>query len=237
MNRLTRSRLEMGARALEFSKAHPDESPGYTGALTELEGLLARSEQLADQQRLGVQEVRGATARKRELRREIRQQHLVHVARAAQRAAREVPELAQKFVLARQPAPYLSFRSLARTLLAEAQERKEVLIKHGLVERVLDGLSRSLVEFDEGLAQGAEGRRLHVAAAVELDVVAGEVVQIVRIVDGLNRFRFSSDPDLLAAWRSASNVVGPARTRGRSDGGTDKPAETLPAGGEIKPAA
>ncbi|MEO7137192.1 MAG: hypothetical protein ABI037_05720 [Gemmatimonadales bacterium] len=232
MDRVTRSRLEMGARALEFSLAHRDESSGYTVALTELEGLLRRSEQLTDQQRVGVQKVRAATARKRELRREIRQQHLMHVAMAARRAAREVPELAQKFVLARHPAPYLSFRSLARTLLSEAQERKEILVKHGLVERVLDGMARSLVQFDEALAQGQEGRRMHVAASVELEVVAGELVQIVRIVDGLNRFRFSGDPDLFAAWRSASNVVGPSHPAA-------KPAapEAPPSDGAVKPAA
>jgi hypothetical protein len=231
MDKLTRSRLEMGARALAFSRAHPDESAGYTGALTELEGLLARSDQLTDQQRLGIQQVRAATARKRELRREIRQQHLVHVARAAQRAAREVPELTQKFVLARQPAPYLSFRSLARTLLAEAQERKELLVKHGMVDRVLDGMARSLTQFDEALARATEGRRMHVAAAVELEVVAGEVVQIVRMIDGLNRFRFSGDPDLFAAWRSASNVVGPSHPAARPG------PEAPPSEGAVKPAA
>jgi hypothetical protein len=231
MDRLTRGRLEMGARALEFSRAHSDDSAGYTTALTELEGLLARSEQLADQQRLGVQQVRAATARKRELRRGIRQQHLVHVARAAQRAAREAPELTQKFVLARQPAPYLSFRSLARTLLAEAQERKELLVKHGMVERVLDGMARSLAQFDEALGQSAEGRRMHVAAAVELEVVAGDVVQIVRVIDGLNRFRFSGDPDLFAAWRSASNVVGPSHATAKPD------PEAPPSEGAVKPAA
>jgi len=153
MKKDSRSRFEMGARALEFSQAHPDESSGYNGAVADLERLLARSEQLADQQRLGIAKVRAATARKRELRREIRQQHLVRVARAAQRAAREVPELAQKFVLAREHAPYLSFRSLARTLLAEAQERKELLVKHGLVERVLDGMARSLAQFDEAVCR------------------------------------------------------------------------------------
>jgi hypothetical protein len=231
MDRLTRSRLEMGARALEFSRAHPDDSPGYTATLAELEGLLARSEQLADQQRLGVQQVRAATARKRELRRGIRQQHLVHIAMAAQRAAREVPELTQKFVLARQPAPYLSFRSLARTLLSEAQERKELLVKHGLVERVLDGMARSLAQFDEALAQAAEGRRMHVAAVVELDVVAGDVVQLIRVIDGLNRFRFSGDPDLFAAWRSASNVVGPSHPAARPG------PEAPPSEGAVKPAA
>ncbi len=214
----------MGSRALEFSRAHPDESPGYIAALAQLEEQLARSRQLAEQQLRGIVEVRAASARKRALRRSVRQHHLVHVAQAARRAAKELPELEQKFALAREPVPYLAFKTLARTMVAEAQQQKELLIRHGLVERVLQSLAVSLDEFDRAAEQASEGRRVHIGARVELDVVADEVVQIVRVVDGLNRFRFSGDPDLMAAWRSASNVVGPP-----------KPAEKDAS--EIEPAA
>jgi hypothetical protein len=228
MNARTRSRLEMARRALEFAEAHTDPSTGYTAAVAELKELLARAEQLTDLHRQGIAEVRAATQRKSNLRRSIRQGQLLHVARAAQRAAREQPELAQKFALARQPIPYLTFRSLARTLAAEAEGRKEILVRHGLVDSVLVSLTESLGQFDQALARGAEGRRIHVAAAVELDVVAGEAVQIVRVMDGHNRVRFARDPDLLAAWKSASNVIGPSRS------GTP---EAPPSEGAEKPAA
>jgi hypothetical protein len=237
MNARTRSRLEMARRALEFAQAHTDPSQGYTAAVRELAELLARSEQLTDLHRQGTAEVRAATQRKSNLRRSIRQGQLMHVATAAQRAAKEEPELAQKFVLARQPTAYLSFRSLARTVAAEAEGRKEILVKHGLVDSVLVSLTESLGQFDQALAQGAEGRRIHIAAAVELHVVSGEAVQIVRVMDGHNRVRFAGDPDLLAAWKSASNVVGPARTGGRADGRTETPSQTPPSEGAVKPAA
>jgi hypothetical protein len=154
------------------------------------------------------------------------------VARAAKRAAREVPELTQRFALAREPIPYLTFRTLARNVTEEAQQRKELLVKYGLVEQVLDSLVESLDQFDRAMGQGAEGRRIHIAASVELDVVADEVVEIVQVIDGLNRFRFANDPDVFAAWRSARNVIGPSRTAEKSTA-----PETPPPGGEIKPAA
>src|SRR3954465_6606218 len=135
MNKRTRSRLEMAARALEFCEAHPEDSAGYTAAVADLRELLARSQQLTDLHRQGVAEVRAATKRKRALRRSIRQGQLVHVVRAAERAARDLPELAQKFVLTPQSTAYLAFRSLARTVSAEAEARKELLVKHGLVDR------------------------------------------------------------------------------------------------------
>ena len=157
MNAKARRKLEMGARALDFSRAHPDASPGYTAALTRLEERLARGEQLASQQREGQLEVRAATARKAELRRAMRRAHLSHLAQVAKVAAREVPELAQKLVLRPGPTTYLAFRTAARGMAAEAQNQKEVLVKHGLVETVLDNLVQALDQFDAAMEQAAGG--------------------------------------------------------------------------------
>jgi hypothetical protein len=201
----------MAGRALEFSRAHPDDSDGYRVALQQLEEQVALSEQLADQQREGMVEVRAATARKRDLIRAMRRRQLVHVARVAQRAARELPELAQKFDLPRLPIPHLAFMSGARTMAAEARRHKELLIRHGLVERILEGLEQSLDQFDRAVAQGSEGRRVHIGAVARLDSLANDMVQLVKVIDGANRDRFADDRDLMAAWKSASKVVVPRR--------------------------
>jgi hypothetical protein len=44
--------------------------------------------------------------------------------------------------------------------------------------------------------------------------------------------RFAGDPDLLAAWRSASNVIGPSRPAAKPEGSEAPPSE-----GAAKPAA
>lgn len=74
MNAKSRRRIEMGTRVLDFSRTHPDASAGYTAALTRLEALLGRADELASRQRDGLLEVRGSTARKR--------QHGIRVTRA-----------------------------------------------------------------------------------------------------------------------------------------------------------
>jgi len=229
MNASTRRKLDMGARALGFSKAHPDESQGYITVVAQLEQLLTRADQLDRRQREGVVAVRAATARKQDLRHRMRRQQLVHVAAAAQRAAKELPELSQKFVLLRETVPYVTFRTLASTIATEAQNHKDLLVRHGMVERVLDSVVESLSAFDRTVEQGNEGRRIHVLASAELHVVADEVMQIVRVIDGLNRFRFAEEPELLRGWQSASNIVDvphPSEDDGEGD-----------AGGEVKPAA
>jgi hypothetical protein len=46
MDEETRNKLEMGRRALEFCRAHPDSSPEYVATVARLKMFLARAEQL-----------------------------------------------------------------------------------------------------------------------------------------------------------------------------------------------
>jgi hypothetical protein len=199
----------------------------------QLKERLARAEQLGMEQERGITEVHAATARKKELKRSLRWSQLVHLAGVAERAAREVPELVQKFDLPRVPRRNRGFSTVARTMVEEAQRHKDMLIKHGLVEQILESLGQSLDQFDEVVQHAAEGRRVHIGARANLEVVADEVVQIVKILDGYNRYRFIAQPDLLAAWTAARNIV---RTGGPADERTDGQSSP-PAGGAISPAA
>ena len=224
----------MARRVLNFSQAHPNPSSGYAAALARLEKALAEADLLAARQLAGINAVRSATAQKRTLRRKMRRSHLVHLSRVAEAAAAEVPDIAQKFRLTREGVPYLAFRTAARGMSAEAQNQKEVLIRHGLLDSVLESLSQTLDQFDQAVEQGTDGRRTHVGASAELDVLAEELSQTVRLMHGTNRYRFGEDPNLLAEWQSASNVVG---RRGSGEGRDTPPSGTAPQGGEIRPAA
>lgn len=233
MDARTRRTVEMGTRSLEFSHAHPHTSAGYAAALARLQDRLDRAEVLAAQQMEGLRTVRVATARKLELSKLLRGAHLAHVSQVGKVAAREVPELERTFEFRPGTRAYLAFRTAARGMMAEAESHKEVMVRHGLDESVLEGLRVGLDQFDAAVDQGLAGRQAHVGASAELFAVAEEIVQIVRVMDGLNRTRFLNDAEALARWESASNL--PAR-RGSSNG---KPAAevTPPEGGEARPAA
>ena len=211
MNAKTRSKIEMGLRVLRFSQAHPDPSPGYAAALADLEAGLTRAQQLADRQQQGIAAFRGANQQKRFLRRKMRTQ-LGHLARVAERAAKEVPELRAKFVPGPGALSYQSFRTAARTMVAEATGNKELLVRYGLADTVLDSLTQNLQRFEQLLEQAADARRQHVGASAELDVEGDETVNTVKVMDGLNRSRFGEDAEVLAEWTSASNVIGPSRS-------------------------
>ncbi len=61
------------------------------------------------------------------------------------------------------------------------------------------------------------GRREHpslrsgqaIGASADLEAVAAEVAEQVRVLDGLVRYRFGDDAELMGAWASARNVMGP----------------------------
>ena len=227
MDARSRRKIEMGRRALEFCGAHPDESPGYAAIVALLGAILARATGAAEVQRRGFLAVRAATRLKRDLRARMRTAHLDHLASVGQVAAREVPGLERKFVLAPDATTYLAFRTAAQGIAADALAVKEVLVRHGLVESVLADLDQTLTQFDAAVEQGAEGRRLHVGASAELSALADEIVQVVKVMSGLNRLRFAGNRDLIAAWESASSVVATPTA----------PPPAPPAAGEVKPAA
>lgn len=234
MNAKTRSKLNMGDRALNFSRAHPDPSSGYAAALTSLEQGLTRAAELARIQQEGISQRLAANGRKRALQRQMSRTQLRHLTQVAKVASREAPELAGKFSFkAPGPRPYRAFRALAGSLVAEAQNQKDVLVKHGLADTVLDSLVQSLDQFDQASTASTDALRAHVSARVELDIIADEVVETVHVMDTLNRWRFANDPEIVAEWESVSNVIGPARPA------ADKPTtpEQPSAGGETRPAA
>jgi len=66
---------------------------------------------------------------------------------------------------------------------------------------------------DQGLVLPGEGRRNHVGASADLKAVAAEFKEHVR-VHVLVRFRFGENAELMGAWASARNVLGPFKPQG-----------------------
>jgi uncharacterized protein (UPF0210 family) len=223
----TRRKLNMAARVLQFSEEHPSQSPGFVAAVTRLQESVARAEQLARQQLAGQNEVRVATARKAELRRQIRSTYLDHILTVAQSASVEERELAQRFTYPHDATTYQAFFTAATSILAEAESRKDLLMKHGLAEEVLSGFRVALDQFQTVVEQGDAGRLAHVGASADLRTVSEQAAQVVKVMNGLVRILYANQSEPLAKWESASNVIGPPHPQ------DDDP--TAP--GELKPAA
>ena len=131
MNKESRRKIEMGTRALEFSRAHPDTDPGTVTQVSRLEQLLARATEAATVQRDGLVHTHAASARKKELRRQMREGPIAHLAQVGRAAAREQHELAKTFTFKPGASTYLAFRTAARSMASSAQEHRELLVKYG----------------------------------------------------------------------------------------------------------
>jgi hypothetical protein len=214
----------MARSALNFTRAHPVESPGYAAALKRLEDAVTRLEAVAGEQRDGQLEERVASKLRRELRRQMKNGHLAHIIHVAKVAAQEAPALPGKLVYKPGSRTHEAFFTTARGMATEAQTHKDLLIKYGMVESVFDGLLQSLAQFEAAVQRGIEARRAHVAASAELEAVADEILQLVHAMDGVNQLRFANDADLLAAWESASSVVTTPRSAPDQEGTQQQPA-------------
>jgi hypothetical protein len=236
MNRQVRRRLEMAVRVRDFSRTHPSADASYASVLSRLEGAITRMEALAGQQQGGYLSKHSSTVRRKDLRRRLHGGLLRHLVTIAADAASENPALTEMFRLPAANATNKAFQTLARKMLEQGQAQKELLAKHGLADRLLDDLGAAVNEFDASLAETNGGKQDHVLARAELDALSDEVMRLVGMLDGLNRYRFERDRQLLVAWESARHVVtGPqAETEEKPETSTG-PVQAGP--GEVKPAA
>jgi hypothetical protein len=227
----------MAVSVRDFSRAHPSADASYASVLGRLETSITRMEELAGQQQGGYLSKHSSTVRRQGLRRRLHGGLLRHLVTIAQDAAAESPALTEMFQLPPANATHRTFQTLARKMLEQGQAQKELFAKHGLADKLLDDLAAAVDEFDASVAETNEGKQGHVLARAELDTVSDEVINLVGMLDGLNRYRFDRDPQLLAAWESAKHVV----TGPQAKASEEKPAP--PAGPaqagpeEVKPAA
>ena len=209
MNAMLRRRLERAARVRDFIRAHPSDGPGEATALAKLEELLTRADALAAQQRAGVVATRSATMQREELRHALQGKLLKYLAAVGAVAAKDNTELAPQFRLPRSSASNQAFLTMARVMLDKATAQKDLLVSRGMSEKLIDDLGTALTEFEKTLEATRAGRRDHVGASADLQSVTAEITEQVRLLDGLVRYRFGDDAELMGSWASARNVLGP----------------------------
>jgi hypothetical protein len=237
MNRQIRRRKEMAVRVRDFSHAHPSADPSFVSILGRLEDGINRLVALEGQQTGGFLSKHSSAVRRRGLRRRLREGLLRHLVTVARDAAAEQPQLLEMFELPPHNLTNGAFQSLSRKLLEQGVAQKEVLVKHGLSDRLLDDLTAAVAEFDASVAETNSGLNDHVLAGAELRRVSDEIMQLVAMMDGVNRYRFEREPQLLVAWESAKHVLtGPLTAEEKQPGQPVQPGGTGQPG-EVKPAA
>ena len=193
MNAQLRRRLEMAGRVREFLRAHKTDGVGEGLGLAKLEELVQRGEVLASQQRSGIVANRSSTKRRRNLRRALQSKLLLYLRAVGAVAAKEL--------------------TMARGMLEKATLHKDVLVNRGMSEQLLGDLAGALGEFELTIEATRAAQRQHIGASADLEAVAAEIAEQVRVLDGLVRYRFGDNAELMGAWASARNVLGPFKPK------------------------
>jgi len=209
MNARLRRRLEMAARVRDFLRAHQMDGVGQGLGLGKLEELLERAENLATQQRTGVAVERSAVKQRQEIRRTLQPKILGYLSVVGAVAATQNAELAEQFRMPPPNATRQALLTMSRAILQKATVQKQQLVGLGMSEHVLDELATAVGEYEQTLEATSAGRREHVGARADLKAIAAEISKQLRLLDKVVRYRFGDNPELMGAWESARNVVGP----------------------------
>ena len=180
--------------------------------LAKLEELVQRADGLVARQRAGIAVARAATLQREGIRDTLQTALLRYLRAVSQAAAKENADLLAQFRMPHVNVSHRVFVAAVRGLVAKATEQKDLLVSHGMQPSLLDDLGAALAEFEQTLEASRAGRREHVGASADLEAVAAEIVEQVRVLDGLMRYRFRSNADLMGEWASVRNVLGPFRT-------------------------
>lgn len=220
-----RRRLEMAERVRDFLRAHKTDGVGEGLGLAKLEELLQRAQVLAAQQRVGVAMTRQATKHRREVGRALQSNILRYLRVVGRVAAKQNGELANQFPLPPSNATHEALVTAARATLEKATAQKDVLVTLGMSPQVVEDLTKALGEFERTLEATREGRREHVGASADLEAIGAEIAEQVQLLDGVVQYRFGGDAELMGAWASARNVLGPFKPKeqGPGEGGRQTP--------------
>jgi high-affinity Fe2+/Pb2+ permease len=203
----------MAERVRDFLRAHQTDGVGQGLGLAKLEELIERANVLAGQQRNGVAMSQQATKQRKEVRRALQTKILRYLRVVGKVAAKQKGELANQFPLPPGNASQQALLTAARATLKNASGQKDVLVSLGMSQKVLEDLAAALAEFDQTLEATREARRDHVGASADLDAVFAEIAEQVQLLDGVVKYQFGENAELMGAWHSARNVLGPFKTK------------------------
>jgi len=206
MNINVRRKLEMVTRVRTFSRAHLSTEPTYTTVLGRLEERLSEAEAIATRQHEGRVAARGARNHRKELRRIVHFQLLKYLVAVGSVVGKARGELAAQFRLPSVSANNQAFLTAVKALVAAAEQQREVLVAAGMAPALLEELQQKLAEFETASEEARAKRLSHIGARADLDKIAGLLMDEVRVLDGINRWRFAKDPEVMAEWVAARHL-------------------------------
>jgi hypothetical protein len=200
----------MAARARDFATSHPIADGSFNTVLQRLDAAVTAGDDMVMQESLGQVGEHAAVARRLGLRMAVvnRLRRLVAIARLA---AKTEPDLAGNFVVPNAKGPGKVFVLSARGMLNSALPHKDLFVSLGVGDTFFDDLGHDIDQYEGTTLSAHDGRSGHVVAGAELVTTVRECMGDVRILGTFFVEHYPKGSEILAGWRSASNIAGPFR--------------------------
>ena len=202
----------MAARVREFIRARSASEPGYPPVLARLDELIARADVIAARQHQGVVAAEGARAHRRELRDVLHRKLMHYLVALGTYAGKDQAELARQFRLPDGSANNPAFLTSVKALVAAAESQRDLLVQQGMAVGSLDEINRLVAEFEVASEVARTARRDHIGARADLEVITAQLMDEVNLLDGITRYRFGDDPEVMVEWKAARRLLGQPRT-------------------------
>ena len=206
MNADIRSKLELAEKVQVFNRAHPVTDPGIKPVFDQVDESIDRARALITTQVQGREQARTANATRRDLKSLLKTGLLRVISNIFADAATSDPSLGSLKAPAWQ-APNRVFIEGAEALVAAARDRLDVLAKHGLTTGLVDEAEKLVAQYRTATETASAARQEWVHSSAELEMVGARIMGLVDRIHGLNRHRFANQPDLMATWEVARNLV------------------------------
>lgn len=206
MDRSGRSTLSSFQRVQEFLAQQPRANvPDGLGAQkAELDEVIAQLLSTSVDQDAGVRFARAHTESERKLREVLYKEHMQPISRVA-REVFGVTGMDRAFLMprGRTNQPLIA----AAGAMARAAEReKDVLLHHGLAPDFIERLTAAAAALDAARNAKVESSRRRTTATATVKAQLKRGRKAVRLLDAVLTPRLAGNPQLLAAWESATRV-------------------------------
>ena len=204
-----RSTMETAGKVQVFTKAHPVADAGLSPVFSQLDSSVERANALIGQQAKGKERSKAANRTRRTVRNRLWDGLLRLFADSFVIASAELPAL-RGIRVPRTRSSDPAFINGAGAVIEAARDHQEVLAKYGLTPGLVDEATALLEQYQAISNEAKEAYQARVGASKALADVRVDIMAAINRIDRLNRHRFADQPEALARWETARNVVGPA---------------------------
>jgi hypothetical protein len=206
MKRINKNVLESLERAAQFLTEHllTPANTQVTALTTQLTAVITSMTNHRNGQDMGIGKLLGGTASKAETARELRTQMRRISKIAKELDTEQFPGVDQALRMPR--SSYQQLQSRAETFVTTVTPIKATFVDRGLAADFDEQLQDALDAFVLAVQRQTSGRTQRVQGTAGLDIAGRAGRKIVRAIDSILFAVYEPQPDLYAAWKSASRV-------------------------------